>query len=81
MQKLCYFLEKLPLDKLLKNSPKWGPELVFPANQDPADILGRTDFHSEISLFECFILFCIFGSFVIIYYLFSLFILTVQHNF
>ena len=35
--------------------PKWGREVLFPANPDLADILSRTDFDFENFIF-CFFL-------------------------
>ena len=34
------------------DGPKWGREVLFPANPDLADILGRTDFDFEIVFFD-----------------------------
>ena len=34
--------------------PKWGREVLFPANPDLADILGDTDFDFENSIFGFF---------------------------
>ena len=31
------------LEKFVWAGPKWGREVLFPANPDLADILGRTD--------------------------------------
>ena len=35
------------MEKLARNSPKWGQEVFFPTNPDLADILGRTDLDFE----------------------------------
>ena len=32
---------------MTREGPKWGREVLFPANPDLADILGRTDFDFE----------------------------------
>ena len=45
------------MQKMAWESPKWGREVVFPANPDLADILGRTDFD-----FENFYFWDFFGS-------------------
>ena len=42
---------------MVREGPKWGREVFFPANPDLADILGRTDFD-----FENFIFLISFGS-------------------
>ena len=31
------------MEKIAWDGPKWGREVIFPANPDLADILGRTD--------------------------------------
>ena len=36
-----------PTQKMARDGPKWGREVLFPTNPDLADILGRTDFDFE----------------------------------
>ena len=33
------------MEKIAWDGPKWGREVLFPANPDLADILGDTDFN------------------------------------
>ena len=47
----CMFSIFRPTQKIAWDGPKWGREVLFPANPDLADILGRTDFDFEISTF------------------------------
>ena len=35
------------MQKMTREGPKWGREVLFPANPDLADILGDTDFDFE----------------------------------
>ena len=35
------------MEKMASDGPKWGREAIFPANPDPANILGRTDLDFE----------------------------------
>ena len=35
------------MEKMASDGPKWGREVLFPANPDLADILGRMDFDFE----------------------------------
>ena len=35
------------MEKIAWDGPKWGREVLFPANPDLADILGDTDFDFE----------------------------------
>ena len=41
----------VPTQKRGWDGPKWGREVLFPANPDLADILGDTDFDFENSYF------------------------------
>ena len=36
------------MEKMGPDGPKWGQEDFFLANPDLANILGRTDYHSEM---------------------------------
>ena len=40
---------------MARDGPKWGREVLFPANKNLADILGRTDFDFEIFYFLLFL--------------------------
>ena len=42
------------MQKIAWEGPKWGREVLFPANPDLADILGRTDFDFENFHFDIF---------------------------
>ena len=54
---LAFFGFFRPTQKIARDGPKWGREVLFPTNPDLADILGRTDFD-----FENFYFFDFFGS-------------------
>ena len=51
---LSFFGFFRPTQKIAWDGPKWGWEVLFPANPDLADISGRTDFDFENSYF-CFV--------------------------
>ena len=44
-----------PTQKKCWDGPKWGREVLFPANKNLADILGRTDFDFENFYFWVFL--------------------------
>ena len=44
-----FFVVFRPTQKIAWDGPKWGREVIFPANPDLANILGRTDFDFEES--------------------------------
>ena len=44
---LQFFVFFQPTQKIARDGPKWGREVLFPTNPDLADILGRTDFDFE----------------------------------
>ena len=50
-----------PRKKMGREGPKWGREVLFPANPDLANILGRTDFDFENFYFWDFLGSQIFG--------------------
>ena len=57
-QNLCFFSDFFrPTQKITREGPKWGREVLFPANPDLPDILGRTDLD-----FENFYFFYFLGS-------------------
>ena len=50
-QNFDIFLIFRPTQKMAWGGPKWGQEVLFPANPDLADILGDTGFDFEDLLF------------------------------
>ena len=46
--KIMHFFSIFPASQQMAwDGPKWGREVLFPANPDLADILGDTDFDFE----------------------------------
>ena len=58
---LIFFGFFRPTQKMSPDGPKWGREVIFPANPDLADILGRTGFDFENLYFLDFFGFQISG--------------------
>ena len=51
---LLYFFFR-SMEKIAWDGPKWGREVLFPANPDLADILSDMDFDVEMFLLFCWI--------------------------